>query len=218
MKSAILSKGERFYTYMHKILEAMGNEQVNYNWLITDCECYPADKEFRELFSQEYIWITGEKLTEVIDREDFQFIWAVLSGFPRENSLGEVLKYDLPFADGYKGFWVDNVGIQHPVADIEIVAFDSSFTLFISKNDDLVDRFRRCFPLSEDLSAQNTRNNSEIAHVEELMLREFERRNIPIDEEKLHQKYAVWNDLYSDRLVSVKDEDILHQIDDMLSK
>lgn len=54
---------------------------------------------------------------------------------------------------------IDNVGIQHPLAEVEIVAWDSSLTLLISKDDNLVQRFRDYFPLSEDLSALNTMNN-----------------------------------------------------------
>lgn len=159
MKSAILDKGENYYTYMGKIFQGLENEQLKYNWLITDCVCYPQDKKLYDMFSKEYVWISGKQLTEIVLKDDFQFIWGVFSGFYKDINLQEVLKYDLPFADGYGGFWVDNVGIQHPLAEIEIVAWDSSLTLFISKNEDLVHRFMLNFPLAEDLSAQNTRNN-----------------------------------------------------------
>lgn len=159
VRSAILEKGEHYYTHMDKVFNAIENEQLKYNWLITDCECYPEDKNINEMFSKEYIWISGEQLTEIINKDDFQFIWGVFSGFPLEVTLEETLRYDLPFADGYKGFWVDNVGIQHPLAEVEIVAWDSSLTLLISKDDNLVRKFRSNFPLSEDLSALNTRNN-----------------------------------------------------------
>lgn len=159
MRSAILEKGEQYYTHMVKVFNAIENEQFKYNWLITDCECYPQDEESEKLFSKEYIWISGEQLTEIVKKDDFQFIWGVFSGFSKEITLEEVLRYDLPFADGYKGFWVDNVGIQHPLAEVEIVAWDSSLTLLISKNDNIVKKFHDYFPLSEDLSALNTKNN-----------------------------------------------------------
>jgi hypothetical protein len=159
VKSAILQKGEHFYTHMGKIFKAIENGQLKYNWLITDFECYPLDKSINEIFTPEYVWLTGEQLTEIIRKEDFQFIWGVFSGFPSEVTLEEVLKFDLPFADGYKGFWVDEVGIQHPLAQIEIVAWDSSLTLLISRDDSLVQKFRNNLPLSEDLSALNTENN-----------------------------------------------------------
>lgn len=181
MKSAILEKGEEHYTYMNKIFNAIGNEQFNYNWLITNCECYPQDDKLRELFTKKYVWISGERLTDIVEKEDLQFIWAVFSGFSKKIILEDVLKYDLPFADGYAGFWEDNVGIQHPLADIEIVAWDSSLTLFISRNDKLVQKFRQHFILSEDLSAQNTRDNFEIAHIEKLLIRELIKRNIIIN-------------------------------------
>lgn len=217
MKSAILEKGEQYYTYMLKIFEGIGNEQINYNWLITDCVCYPENRKLRELFSEEYVWISGEQLTEIIHKEDLQFIWGVFSGFPKNIVLDEILKDELPFADGYKGFWIDNVSIQHPLADIEIVAWDSSLTLFISKVDGLIDKFRSSFPLSEDLSVQNTRNNSEIAHIEELLIKELVKRNIEINEITLHKKYSIWNKLYSNKNVLVKDEDIFLCINRMLN-
>jgi hypothetical protein len=159
MKSAILEKGEHYYTHMYKVFKAIENEQLKYNWLITDCECYPENKSIYEMFSKEYIWISGKQLTEIINKYDFQFIWGVFSGFPLEVPLEEILRYDLPFADGYEGFWVENVGIQHPLAEVEIVAWDSTSTLLISKDDNLVRKFRSYFPLSEDLSALNARNN-----------------------------------------------------------
>ncbi|MVX67087.1 hypothetical protein GKZ28_25890 [Clostridium chromiireducens] len=162
MRSAILEKGEHYYTYMDKIFNAIENEQLKYNWLITDCECHPEDKSIYEMFSKEYIWISGKQLTEIISKDDFQFVWGVFSGFSPEIILEEVLRYDLPFADGYKGFWVNNVGIQHPLAEVEIVAWDSSLTLLISKDDNLVRKFRSNFPLSEDLSELNIRNNKKV--------------------------------------------------------
>ena len=73
MKSAILKKGEKYYTYMRKLFHVIGNEQVKYNWLVTDCVCYPQNKELENLFSNKYTWISGEQLTEVIRTEDFQF-------------------------------------------------------------------------------------------------------------------------------------------------
>lgn len=163
MRSAILEKDEKHYTYMREIFNAIENEQLNYNWLITDFECYPQNKDVAELFSEEkdYVWISGKNLTDIINEEDFQFIWAVFSGFPLDITLDEVLKYDLPYADGYDGYWTNKVGIQHELSEIEIVAWDSSLSIFICKNDDLVNLFMRNLPLATDLSAQNARYNAE---------------------------------------------------------
>lgn len=217
MKSAILDKGENYYTHMTKVFKAIGNEQIKYNWLITNCECYPQAEEVYKLFSKEYVWISGDELTEIISKEEFQIIWGVFSGFSKGIKLEEVLKYDLPFADGYKGFWVDNVSVQHPLADIEIVAWDSSLTLFISKEENLVQQFRDSFPLSEDLSERNTRENFEIAHIQELLKAELVKRGIDVNEEALRPKYLIWRKLYLDTNRLVKDEEILHCIRETLN-
>ncbi len=155
MKGAILNKGEKYYTYMSKVFAAIKGEQLKYNWLITDCICYPDNDNYAEIFSKEYAWLTGEELTRIIEMEDFQWIWAVLSGFPKGVSLEEVLKYKLPNADGFEGFWGATLNIQHPLADIEIVPWDSSLVLAISRNDSIVDKFMDYFPLSQNLVTYN---------------------------------------------------------------
>lgn len=76
-------------------------------------------------------------------------------GFEKHITLEEVKRYDLPYADGYRGFWEENISIQHPLATVELVAWDSGCTLFISKDDEMVNKFRREFPLSVDLEMYN---------------------------------------------------------------
>ena len=155
MKGAILRRGEEYYTHMSKVFAAIKDEQLKYNWLITDCICYPQNAKYTELLSQEYAWITGEELTHMIDREDFQWIWGVLSGFMKNITLEDVLKYKLPYADGFTGFWESTLNIQHPLADIEIVPWDSSLVLAISRNNILIDNFMNYFPLAQDLTTYN---------------------------------------------------------------
>jgi len=158
MRGAFLGRGESFYTDLSRCFIAIDNEQINYNWLITNCECYPQNKTFYKLFHKEFVWISGKRLTEIILEEDFQFIWGVFSGFSTEITLEEVLIFDLTNVE-YEGYWLDDVEIQHPMAKIEIIAFDSSYTLLISKNDETVQKFLDNFSLSEDLIEKNKRRN-----------------------------------------------------------
>lgn len=157
IKGAILDKGENGYTYFKKIFKALNNFQKNYNWLITDCETYPKKLRYAKRIyqSKDYMWISGEELTEIIKNEDFQWIWAVLSGFDKCYSKAAILKYEFPIADGYRGFWNTELTIQHPLASVELVAWDGELTLLISKNEDIVNRFREAFPLSRDLEEYN---------------------------------------------------------------
>ena len=101
MKGAILEKGETGYTYLKKLFLSIRHAQKDFNWLITDCQCCTQSKAFYQRIFQydRYGWLSGEELTRMVETEDFQWIWAVLSGFPRHISLDQVLEYDLPYAD-----------------------------------------------------------------------------------------------------------------------
>lgn len=150
-------RNHKFYTYLSKVFDAIHNEQKNYNWLITDCECYPQNKELENLFGQEYCWLSGEELSNIIEQEDFQWIWAVLCGFEKEISLEEVLKYPLPSRD-YNRYYENPVAFQHPLSSIEIVPCDSSWTLIISKRIDIIEHYLSAYPNTESLLPLNEKS------------------------------------------------------------
>jgi hypothetical protein len=112
--------------------------------------------KFEDLLDSDYTWLTGAELTKMVNAEDFQWIWAVLSGFPKNVTKEQAIMYDLPYANNYEGFWKNSISIQHPLAEVEIVPWDSSLVLIISKNDKIVDNFMNSMPLSEDLEIYNT--------------------------------------------------------------
>jgi len=155
MKGSIINQGEDYYTNLSKVFIALGNIQGNYNWLITDCECYPKDMEVKKLLTKDYIWISGENLTKIVRNDNFQWIWGDLSGFKQEIPLEDVLKSKLPKAEGYNGFWDNPVTLQHNLAELEIVCWDSSLTIVISKDEAKLEKVKDVFPLSQDLSKFN---------------------------------------------------------------
>ena len=152
---AILEEGNRCYTHLLELLRAIDPMQTDFHWLITDCECFPKSPENDERFSKEYVFLSGEALTQLVEEDDFQWVWAVFSAFKKDIALEEILKYPLPYADGNPYFWKKPLTIQHPLAQIEIVAFDSSLTLFLSREKALVECFKIAFPESEDLHQYN---------------------------------------------------------------
>lgn len=160
MKGAIIEKGEQCYTYLPKIFSAINNIQNKYNWLITDYEYFPVIKnENQILITEKYCWITGEKLSYMVKNYiDFQWWnWAVFTGFNKNIILDDILKFELPYADWYCGFWKNPVSIQHQLADIEITAWDSTCTLIISKDDKIVNKFMKKFSNSQDLFEYNNK-------------------------------------------------------------
>ena len=150
-------KSHKFYTHMRTVFQAIENVQKQYNWLITDWECYPKNKEIEQLFEQEYCWLSGEELTDIVVKEDFQWIWGCLCGFQKNISLEEVLMHSLPLSENYNGYYQNPVSLQHPLSSVEIVPCDSSWILIISKDKSIIDSYMKKYPMSEVLSAFNQR-------------------------------------------------------------
>ncbi len=151
MRGAILNKGESGYTIMSRIFNAINQVQKNYNWLITDVNAYPNDPIFEKLVNEEYIWMTGDELTKMVEKEDFQWIWAVFSGFSPDVNKEAILKYELPYVQDNYEIWKNQPQIQHPLANTEILACDSSYVTIVSKHDRIVNEFMDSFRYSIDL-------------------------------------------------------------------
>ena len=158
MKGAI-SVGRGFgYTYMPEVFETAGDIQKDYNWLITDAWVASSDEQLQQFINihqNSHTWMTGDEMAELSADGVSQWLFAVLSGFPKHVTKEQVLEHELPFADGYNGFFENPVKIQHPLAEIEIVPYDSSLVLLISRDDSIVERFISNMPFAEDLEAYN---------------------------------------------------------------
>ena len=113
----------------------------NYNWLITNIECYPSDEEIVKILDNEYCWIEGRSLLDLLAKEEFQWIWGVFSAYP--------------YADGYKGFWENPIALQHPLAVSEIVVWDGSLILVISKKSEVVNALIENNTFAQDLEKYN---------------------------------------------------------------
>lgn len=151
----LISVGDKSgYTMMLKVINAIGGRNLNYNWLITDIEAYPQkglgeidDELYSYLNDNDYVFISNSDLLDILEKNDFQWIWGVFSAIPVNYSKEEVLKYDLPFAEDNSDIYLDNnFVIQHPLAEIEIVAFDSSGMHIISKDKDICDHLKLVYP------------------------------------------------------------------------
>jgi len=164
-----------FYTDMKLVFDSLGGRQLDYNWLITDIDyvvgglrrgpangnlptnikisnasTYPTDS-----LDNPIVFIEGEELHKIIYGNNIQFIWAVFSGIKKEIKIDVNNLSVEPFADGNPNFWISFPQIQHPLAEIEIVCWDSTLTLFLSKDNEMGKRFKNCFTDARDLKEYN---------------------------------------------------------------
>ena len=162
MKGTLINSDAQAHTYLRDIFDTINVDYHKYNWLISYPECYPAEDSFSDLFKKDYCIITGEDLFELVQKEDPQWIWGVLSAIPKRYSSAEIMKYALPTADGNETLWHNPITMQNPLAEIEIVAWDSSLTIVKSICDDIIDIITKKQPHAVDLEQYNSSNANRI--------------------------------------------------------
>ena len=150
-----------YFTDLRLVFRAIGDRQREFNWLVTDLECSwleVRDGRPEPLPGSGPYWLTGGELSRLVAEYEMQFIWAVLSGFPPGVSVDLDRLAVVPYADGNAEFWVAEPRIQHPVAEVEIVCWDSTSTLLLCKDQSIGESFRRYFPEAVDLAGYNQRH------------------------------------------------------------
>lgn len=143
-------KDEQFYTNMLKVILSIGGRKLKYNWLITDIEAYLSDNEELEkmLIYNKFLIFTNDELLDMLEKNKIQWAWGVFSAIPCNFSKEEILSYELPYANENSKIYEDNnLIIQHPLADLEIVAEDAS-SVFIVAKENIAKLFKKTYPES----------------------------------------------------------------------
>lgn len=151
MKRIYSENDLKYYTYMSQVLSDLDLDNQDYWWLINDIEAYPMKKEYQELIeNNSHLLLTTSELVTMLKTSDFQWIWAVFSAIPSHYEKEDILNFNLPYLtqidDGKYNPYTDEPKLQHPYAEFEIYAADSSYMFLISDNDDLVNKFKKSYP------------------------------------------------------------------------
>ena len=133
-----ISKGEDdYYTDILKVVNAIGGRSLNYNWLITEIETSTGD-----YFYEEYVILSNDELLDNLENKKIQWIWGTFSAIPKKYKQEEILKYNLP---GVENIDKKEIKIEHPLAEIEIIAYDSTFVQLIAKNKTIAEKFKKVY-------------------------------------------------------------------------
>jgi hypothetical protein len=140
----ILSKTKKmnFHTDLSVILKPIQGHINDFNWLISDLD-FMASKTIPLNFDDEYFLLSGEDLLSILNMH-VQFIWAVIIAIPKDVKVDELIEDDIPYSEGNELIW-KNGNIQHPEGKIEIVCFDSSYTIIKFADKYLSDKFKSFF-------------------------------------------------------------------------
>ncbi|QLK09710.1 hypothetical protein BMG_6511 (plasmid) [Priestia megaterium] len=77
------------------------------------------------------------------------------SAFNKNEHIDLDMLKEEPYADGNPNFWVEKPTIQHPKAITELVLWDSSLVLLLSKDEEISTNFRSKFKEFKDLDMYN---------------------------------------------------------------
>ena len=152
MKKLISKKDEKCYAFILKIIKSIQKVNSKYNWLISAIEAYPFDvygKMEKMLQDNEYLFLSTNELINMLEKNDFQWIWAVFSAIPNNYTIKDILKYKIPYIEDNKKIFTDTI-IQHPLADIEMVVEDGTSLSIVAKENKYLDVFKEIYPLAED--------------------------------------------------------------------
>lgn len=134
-----------WFTNMYTVFGALGFRASDYDWFVSDVETnhYGTD------FSSEDNWVTGEALERFITENEVQFVWAVLSAFPR----GTRFQIETPpNVQDYAGYWSGiEVTPQLNDALFEIAAWDSGATILVGLPAEAVEQFKVAYPDAKSL-------------------------------------------------------------------
>lgn len=196
MKSAAIESKQYPCTDLKPVFAAIGQVQKSYNWLVTNIDCLLNDEIYQKRFHEkDYFWISGEALTELVHAKNPLWVWGVFSGFSKDIPLKQILQHDLPYADENPNFWIHNVTLQHPLSEIEIVAWDAMMTLFISRDDSLADSFINTFEHAYDLQEDNRRVNAGLRHIKHVILQKGTEQMKAVLDEKRDLEWRIWHEM-----------------------
>ncbi|WLQ17356.1 hypothetical protein O5O45_15695 [Hahella aquimaris] len=140
-----------FYTSMKDVAGWLEIELRDYDWHISDIDggwCGIVDPS----------WVLGEEFAAKIEEFDYQFVWAVISAFPKGT---EAFTSSLPYVEDNPALWEGAPCTQLDGALFEIVCWDSSATLFIGLSKELSRRLLANAPGIKDLDKENERRGAD---------------------------------------------------------
>ncbi|PBI91603.1 hypothetical protein BSF41_12050 [Flavobacterium sp. ACN2] len=150
----IIQKSDKleFHTNLKEILKPILFEIQEYNWVISDLD-FISDKELPINYEKEFVILTSQEFNEILNSQT-QFIWGVISGFPKDNEI-VIDENNLPYAEGNDLIW-KNGNFQIPNSTIEISAIDSSYTIIKFKDENLSKIFTNYFNEAIELEKFNS--------------------------------------------------------------
>jgi len=140
----ILRKSNKFdyHTNLTEIVRPIFDDIADLNWLVADLEYSGFDGSYLPINMDDDYFILSPAEFKILADADMQIVWGALLGIPKHSPI-QVDVYNLPRAETLL-VW-KNGNIQHPDAIIEIICYDSGYTIVKFKDEMLSNKFKDYF-------------------------------------------------------------------------
>jgi hypothetical protein len=141
-----------FHTNLKELLKPILTDIKDFNWVISDFD-FISDKSLPINYEHDFFVLSSDEFEEIL-KSEMQLIWGVVSGFPKDQKI--ILdENDLPYAEGNDLIW-ENENFQLQNSVIEIIAFDSSYSIIKFKDEKLSNQFKAYFDEAIELDKFNS--------------------------------------------------------------
>ncbi|WP_374462294.1 hypothetical protein [Chryseobacterium sp.] len=135
------TKKVKFHTNLHEVLMPIWNYLVTYNWILTDLEFIPNGQPIPINYEYDFFILSHQQF-EQLYKNSPQIIWGIISAVPDNIEPDASLISKLSAENSI--IWEPDQFLI-PESILEIVAFDSGYTLMKFKDKNLSDTFKEYF-------------------------------------------------------------------------
>ncbi|UOE50073.1 hypothetical protein MTO98_03175 [Mucilaginibacter sp. SMC90] len=154
----ILRKSNKFdyHTNLKEVIKPIFNDIADLNWLVTDLEYCVWDGSQPPISMDDEYRILNAAEFKAVANTEMQIIWGIFLGVPQQIQI-QVDLNNLPYAENTAIVW-KNGNIQYPGAVVEIICFDSGYTIIKFMDEALSTKFKAYF--EEAIELEKFKNKS----------------------------------------------------------
>ena len=134
------SKKIKYQTDLAEILRPIWNDLLQYSWIITDFD-FITDSEIPLNFEKDFFFLDRSNFEKIL-KSDTQIIWGIISAVKNDYKINP--KDILKLSCESNKVWKEDIFLI-PKSILEIVAFDSGYTILKFKENELSEKFRNYF-------------------------------------------------------------------------
>ena len=140
----IIRKSARItgHTYLDEILKPLLKHIDDYTWILSDLDGGGGLEELPINYEDDCFILSASEFKKIVNSR-IQFYWGVIIGVPTSFEI-KIDENNLPYAEGSELIWQDG-NLQYPNGEIEIICFDSSYTIVKFNNEGLSNQFEEYF-------------------------------------------------------------------------